>query len=102
MVDDLRAGEEGGRDYVRNLCFYRYYFERRGAQEWAQSLEVVQPSPESAQALLEANASSGRTVWVLGGHHLQYGDEVMEQLKRGTKGFERTTLFSTRVYQLDF
>jgi hypothetical protein len=41
-------------------------------------------------------------VWVLGGHHLQYGDEVMDQLKRGTKGFERTTLFSTRVYRLDF
>lgn len=102
MFDYLRAGDEWGLYYVRNLSFYRYYFERRGAQSWAQSLEVVQPSAESAQALLEANASSGRTVWVLGGHHLQYGDEVMEQLKRGTKAFERTTLFSTRVYRLEF
>lgn len=102
MFDYLRAGDEWGLYYVRNLSFYRYYFERRGAQAWAQSLEVVQPSPESAQALLDANVNSGRTVWVLGGHHIKYGDDVLEVLRQRAKHVELTTMFSTRVYRLDF
>ena len=102
MFDYLREGDEWGLYYVRILSFYRYYFERRGALTWAQSLEVVQPSPESAQALLDANVKSGHTVWVLGGHHIKYGDDVLEVLRQRAKGVELTTLFSTRVYRLDF
>lgn len=102
MFEYLQAGDELGVYYVRNLKFYQYYFRRRGAHALAERLEVVQVSKESAAAVSSKHRDSGRTVWILGGHHIKYTDEALAELKANTKEFEFTQLFSTRVYKAVF
>jgi hypothetical protein len=102
MLEYLQAGDEWSLYYVRNLSFYRYYFRRRGADELASELTVVQPSRESAADALAKHRAPGRTLWVLGGHHLKYSDEAAELLRTEAREYEMTQLFSTRVYRVAF
>lgn len=102
MFDYLKAGSEFGVYYVRNLKFYQYYFRRRNAWQLADRLEVVQPSAQSASDLISRYRQSGRTVWILGGHHIKYDDDALVELQRNTTHFEATQLFSTRVYKAVF
>src|SRR5207249_1806969 len=66
--DYLRQGDGNGFIYVRNLKYYEYYFRRRGADETAARLKVVQPTVESAEALAGQFRGSGTTIYILGGH----------------------------------
>lgn len=99
-LEYLREKNELGVYYVHNLSFYRYYFRRRGADEVAAKLEVVMPSVSSTTAFIER--ARGRTVWVLGGHHIKFDDDALEVLKQQAKDYEFTQLFSTRVYRATF
>jgi 4-amino-4-deoxy-L-arabinose transferase-like glycosyltransferase len=102
MFEYLQAGDEWSLYYVRNLSFYRYYFRRRGAEAVAQRLEVVGPSVEAARELVTKYRGSGRTVWVLGGHHIKLTDEAIAELQANARAYEFTQLFSTRVYRASF
>ena len=102
MFEYLQAADEWSLYYVRNLSFYRYYFRRRGADGVAQALEVVGPGVEAARAVVEKYRGSGRTVWVLAGHHVKLTDEADAELRANARAWELTQLFSTRVYRADF
>lgn len=96
----LKAGDIDGRFYVYNLEFYRYYFLQKHAPERAAALEAVRPA--NAKQVLDRFSGSGKTVWVLGGHHTRFPDADVEMLRSSTRELEFTQLLSTRVYRLQF
>jgi hypothetical protein len=96
----LKAGDIDGRFYVYNLEFYRYYFLQKHAPERAAALEAVRPA--NAKQVLDRFSGSGKTVWVLGGHHTRFPDADVEMLRSSAREFEFTQLLSTRVYRLQF
>lgn len=102
MFEYLQAQDEWSLYYVRNLSFYRYYFRRRGADAVAQKLEVMGVTVDAARALCGAWQGSGRTVWILGGHHIKLNDDAVAELQGRAASFELTQLFSTRVYRVTF
>lgn len=102
MLEYLQAQDVFGFFYVRNLSFYRYYFRRRGAADVAQRLEAILPSLEGANALVTKYAGTGKTLYVLGGHHIKFDDDALEALRRGATDVQITPLFSTKVYRIRF
>lgn len=100
--DYLRDGDVGGVFYVKNLSFFAYYFNRRGAQTVAAQLEVVEPDEAGADALVRRFFESGQTVHVMAGHHLAFSAEALAVLERAGVEIETAELRSTRVYSLTF
>ena len=88
--------------FVRNVTFYRYYFRRRGAYETASKLEVVQPTVESVRSLATRFHATGTAIYVLAGHHIQYGGEALATLEHVTSQMDVTPMYSTFVYKLTF
>ena len=102
MLDFLRAGDVDGVVYLKNVKFYEYYFRRRGADEVAARLEVVEPSVQSARALAGEYRRTGKTVYVLAGHHIQFDDEALWVVEQAALDVEITWLYSTIVYEIRF
>ena len=102
MLELLRAGDIDGVVYLKNVEFYEYYFRRRGADEIAARLEVVEPTVQSASELALRYQHSGRTVWVLAGHHIQFDAESLWALEQAARDLETTWLYSTIVYEIAF
>jgi mannosyltransferase len=100
--DSVREGNVNGVFFIRNVKFYEYYFRRRGADETAARLEVVEPTVESARALAMKFRGSGTTIYILAGHRIQYSDEALATLRQATHDIEITSLFSTIVYKVTF
>jgi hypothetical protein len=98
----LREGNVDGVFYARNVKFYEYYFKRRGAREIAARLVVVEPTVESVMDMAARFRNSGTTVYVLAGHHIQYGDEALAALEEVTRDIEVAWMYSTIVYKLTF
>jgi hypothetical protein len=102
MLDYLRAGDIDGGLYRQNVRFYEYYFRRRGADEIASRLKVVEPTARAAGGLAQELAGTGKTAYVLAGHHIQFEEEALWTLEQAARRLEATWLYSTIVYQLDF
>ncbi len=100
--DYLKAGDVDGVFYVRNLKFYKYYFRRRGAPLVAANLESITPTVESVRKLGARFRSTGTTVYILAGHHIQYQGEALAVLKRLTRHVVVTPMNGTLVYRLAF
>ncbi|HZR26601.1 MAG TPA: glycosyltransferase family 39 protein [Vicinamibacterales bacterium] len=100
--DYLREGDVDSVFNVRNLTFYRYYFERRGAPAIAAGLRVALPTVASARELARRFHASGATIFVLAAHHVQYPREALTALRQDARRVEVTTLNSTIVYKLVF
>ena len=100
--DYLKEGDVEGVFYVRNLKFYQYYFERRGASRIAATLQVVEPTVDSVRELVRRFRGTGKTVYVLAGHHIQYTGDELATLSRATRRIDVTPLQSTLVYKLTF
>ena len=100
--DYLRAGDVDGVFNVRNLTFYRYYFRRRGASAMAARLNVTLPTVEAVKELAARFHGRTATIYVLAGHHVEYGGEALAALKRDTRQMEVTSMNSTLVYKLTF
>ena len=100
--DYLREGNIDGYFYVRNIKFYEYYFKRRGAGEVAAGLRTVEPTVKSAMDIAARFRGSGTTVYVLAGHHIQYGDYALAALEAAARHVTIIRLFSTIVYKLKF
>ena len=100
--DYLREGDVDGVFNVRNLTFYRYYFRRRGAAAVAARLNVALPTSDSVKDLAHRFHDTGRTIYVLAGHHLQYTGDALATLKRVTRRMEITSMNGTVVYKLVF
>ncbi len=98
----LRDGDVDGVFNVRNLSFYRYYFERRGAPSVAAGLRVALPTADSARDLARRFRASGATIYVLAGHHLQYPADALATLNRMTRRLDVISLNGTTVYKLTF
>jgi hypothetical protein len=102
MLDYLKAGDIDGGLYRQNVKFYAYYFRRRGADEIASSLKVVEPTTRAAGELAQELRGSGRTAYVLAGHHIQFDEEALWILEQAARRLETTWLYSTIVYQIAF
>jgi mannosyltransferase len=100
--DYLQAGDVDDVFMVRNLKFYRYYFRRRGAEEMAAQLDVVEPTVDSARDLVSRFRQTGKTVYVLAGHRSQYDSDAMAALQRGARRIDVTRLYGTLIYRLAF
>jgi len=100
--DYLREGDVDGVFNVRNLTFYRYYFERRGAASVASRLNVALPTVDFVRELARRFHDTGATIYVLAGHHLQYRGEALATLERVTRRVEVTPMNGTVVYKLTF
>ncbi len=100
--DYLAAGDIDAVVYRQNVEFYEYYFRRRGAEDIAARLEVVEPNVESVGELTRAHGHSGETVYVLAGHHIQFDDESLWTLEQAARHIETTWLYSTVVYEITF
>jgi hypothetical protein len=87
---------------VRNLKFYRYYFRRRGAEDTAAKLDVVQPTVDSVRDLVRRFRHTGATVYVLAGHRSQYSGDALAALQRGARAIDITRLYGTLVYRVMF
>src|SRR5581483_7553728 len=98
--DYLRAGRVDDVFMVRNLKFYRYYFRRRGADDMAARLDVVEPTVDSARDLVNRFRQTGRTVYVLAGHRSQYDSAALAALQRGARRIDITRLYGTLVYRV--
>lgn len=101
-LDFLRAGDVDGVVYLKNVKFYEYYFRRRGAEEIAARLEVVEPTVQAAGELAQEYQHTGKTVYVLAGHHIQFDDEALWVLGQAARDVETTWLYSTIVYEVTF
>jgi hypothetical protein len=97
----LRERNVDGVYYVRNVKFYEYYFKRRGADEIAAQLEVVEPTVDAVRKLAAKYRDTGTTVYVLAGHHIRFRDEALAALDQIAR-VDVTTLDSTLVYKLTF
>jgi uncharacterized membrane protein len=102
MLDYLAAGDVDGAVYRQNARYYAYYFRRRGALDIAERLEVVEPTVEAARDLARRYRESGRTVYILAGHHIQLDDESVWTLEQAARRLETTWLYSTIVYEIAF
>jgi hypothetical protein len=102
MLDYLEEGDVDGAVYRQNLRYYAYYFRRRGADDVAARLRVVEPTAEAARELALRYRASGRTVYVLAGHHIQFDEESVWILEQAATHLETTWLYSTIVYRVDF
>lgn len=102
MVDYLRAGDVDGVVYLKNVKFYEYYFRRRGADDIASRLEVVEPTVAAARDLARAHQGSGTTVFILAGHHIQFDDEALWTLEQAATRHQTAWLYSTIVYEFTF
>ncbi|MEQ1855279.1 MAG: glycosyltransferase family 39 protein [Longimicrobiales bacterium] len=102
MLAHLRAGNVDGAVYSKNADYYRYYFRRRGANDIAARLKVVEPTVASAGELVRRYQHTGSTVYVLAGHHIQFDADAAWALEQAAIGFETTWLYSTIVYQATF
>jgi len=102
MLDYLRAGDVDGVVYRKNVEFYDYYFRRRGAEEVATRLKVIAPTAPAAADLARAYRGSGRTVFLLAGHHIQFDAEALWNLEQAPARVEPTWLYSTIVYRVEF
>jgi uncharacterized membrane protein len=100
--DYLQAGDVDDVFMVRNLKFYRYYFRRRGAEDTAAKLDVVEPTLDSARDLVRRFRQTGKTVYVLAGHRSQYDSDALAALQRGTRRIDITRLYGTLIYRLAF
>jgi hypothetical protein len=100
--DYLQAGNVDDVFMVRNLKFYRYYFRRRGAEEMAAKLDVVEPTLDSARELVSRFRQTGKTVYVLAGHRSQYNGDALAALQRGARRIDITRLYGTLVYRVSF
>lgn len=100
--DYLKEGNVDGVFYVKNISFYEYYFERRGAADVAAQLEVVEPTVRAAEGLVRRFRGSGTTVFVLAGHHISFHAGVSAVLAGATTKVETIELFGTLVYALTF
>lgn len=100
--DYLREGDVNGFFYVRNVKFYEYYFRRRGADEIAARLEVVQPTVESVRELAAKFRGSGTRIYILAGHHIQYSGEALATLEQVTQHIQISQMYSTLVYEVTF
>jgi len=100
--DYLQAGNVDDVFMVRNLKFYRYYFRRRGAEEMAAKLDVVEPTLDSARELVSRFQQTGRTVYVLAGHRSQFHTDALGALQRGARQIDITRLYGTLIYRLTF
>ena len=100
--DYLREGDVDGVFNVRNLVFYRYYFRRRGAAAVAARLNVALPTADSVRELAGRFHDTGRTIYVLAGHHVQYTGDALATLKRVARRMEVTSMNGTLVYKLVF
>jgi len=100
--DYLQAGNVDDVFMVRNLKFYRYYFRRRGAEDMAATLDVVEPTVDSARDLVTRYHQTGRTVYVLAGHRSQYDSAALAALQRGARRIDITRLYGTLVYRVNF
>ncbi len=100
--DYLKEGDVDGVFYVKNISFYEYYFERRGAAAVAAQLEVVEPTVEAVEALARRFRGTGTTVYVLAGHHIAFSPGALAVLTRVCSGVETSELLSTLVYTLEF
>lgn len=102
LLDYLRAGDIDGGLYRQNLAFYEYYFRRRGADGIAADLEVVEPTAAAAARLARELRGTGRTAYILAGHHIQLDDEAVWNLEQAARRMETTWLYSTILYQVEF
>jgi hypothetical protein len=100
--DYLQAGNVDDVFMVRNLKFYRYYFRRRGADDMASRLDVVEPTVDSARDLVRRFHQSGRTVYVLAGHRSQYDGAALAAIQRGARRIDITRLYGTLIYRVSF
>ena len=100
--DYLRARDVNGAFFVRNVKFYEYYFRRRGANQIASTLEVVEPTVESVLNLTDRFRGTGATIYVLAGHNIEYDGEALAALQRAARRVESTPLVSTVVYKVIF
>jgi hypothetical protein len=102
MLDYLAAGDIDGVVYRRNLAFYQYYFRRRGADDVAARLRVIEPTTLEVVAVAREHQGSGRTVYVVAGHHIQLDEESVWTLDEAASDLETTWLYSTIVYRARF
>jgi hypothetical protein len=102
MLDYLEEGDVDGAVYRQNLRYYAYWFRRRGAEDVAAHLRVVEPTAEAARGLALRHRESGRTVYILAGHHIQFDDESVWILEQAARRLETTWLYSTIVYRVAF
>jgi mannosyltransferase len=100
--DYLQAGNVDDVFMVRNLKFYRYYFRRRGAEDMAAKLDVVEPTVDSARDLVRRFHQTGKTVYVLAGHRSQYESDALAALQRGARKIDITRLYGTLIYRVTF
>lgn len=100
--DYLQAGNVDDVFMVRNLKFYRYYFWRRGAEDTAAKLDVVEPTLDSARDLVRRFRQTGKTVYVLAGHRSQYNSDALAALQRGARRIDITRLYGTLIYRVMF
>ena len=100
--DYLQARDVNGVFFVRNVKFYEYYFRRRGADQIAATLDVVEPTVQSVRDLTERFGGSGLTVYVLAGHNIEFDGEALAALRHAARQVERTSLVNTAVYRLTF
>lgn len=99
--DYLKEGNVDGVYGVRNVRFYEYYLKRRGADELAARLEVVEPTIKSVMELAGKFHDSGTTIYVLAGHHIQYRDNVWKTLERVSHKVTAIPMgYSTFVYRI--
>ena len=102
MLDYLVEGDVDRVVYLKNLPFYEYYFRRRGADEVANRLRVVEPYLASARALIHEYRQTGKTVFILGGHHIQFDEESWWALQQAASSVQTKWLYSTVIYKLTF
>jgi hypothetical protein len=101
-LDYLRARDVDRVVYAKNAAFYEYYFRRRGAGDIADRLGIVEPSAESAGELVRTFTGTGKTVWVLAGHHIQFDEGAVWTLEQAATRHRTAWLYSTIVYEYAF
>lgn len=97
--DYLRAGDVNGVFYVKNVKFYEYYFERRGAPGIAARLGVVEPTAAAADGLIQRFGRASSRIYVLAGHHIGFAPDAYTRLSLAFS-VQTVQMFSTRVYIL--
>jgi hypothetical protein len=102
MLDYLEAGDYDAALYRQNLEFYEYYFRRRGADDVAARLELLEPTMPSVSELASRYRSTGKTVYILAGHQIQLDEEALWTLEQSARNLETTWLYSTIVYEITF
>ena len=101
-LEYLRGGDVDGAVYSKNLDYYAYYFRRRGAEDFAARLQVVSPTVVAAGELANRYRHSGKAVYILAGHHIQFADDALWTLEEAATALETTWLYSTILYEVRF